>query len=178
MDVKISTSCNVTLLILNDFEFDFNYQILSLFIMTWPVSQIESTLNRKPKSAPIYVLLWSSAPWSLLNRFQKVNKLQFATKKEHFMVRKRVFQIQHGCLDSTLYLGHWTWRNIQFVCRYSKACSISLSFCAVSSNFHSWRIIQRETGEHLCQISLFSVDVLLNWLPKIVPYQLKIMLPF
>ncbi len=28
-------------------------------------------------------------------------------KKEHFMARKRVFQIQHGCLDSTLYLGHW-----------------------------------------------------------------------
>ena len=23
------------------------------------------------------------------------------------MARKRVFQIQHGCLDITLYLGHW-----------------------------------------------------------------------
>ena len=28
-------------------------------------------------------------------------------KKEHFMARKRIFQIQHGCLDSTLYLAVW-----------------------------------------------------------------------
>ena len=40
-----------------------------------------------------------------LSRFQKVNKLK---KKEHFMARKRVFQIQHACLDSTLFLGHWS----------------------------------------------------------------------
>ena len=26
---------------------------------------------------------------------------------EHFMARKQVFQIQHGYLDSTLYLRHW-----------------------------------------------------------------------
>ena len=36
------------------------------------------------------VLFWSSAP-----------RFQFATKK--------VFQMQDGCLDSTLHLGHWFW---------------------------------------------------------------------
>ena len=64
----------------------------------------------------INVLFWSSAPRSffrLLSRFQKVNKLKFGAQKrmEHFIARKRVLQIQHGYLDSTLYLGHWEWEN-------------------------------------------------------------------
>ena len=50
------------------------------------VSQIESTVNRKPKSAriSIYVLFWNSAPRSFfrsLSRSQKVNKLKFGAKK-------------------------------------------------------------------------------------------------
>ena len=36
-----------------------------------------------------------------------------ARKKEHFMARKQVFQIQHGYLDITLYLRHWYQRKNQ-----------------------------------------------------------------
>ena len=60
------------------------------------VSQIESSVNSKPKSALnyIYALFWSSAPRSffrLLSRFQKVNKFQFGAKKGALYGQKTSF---------------------------------------------------------------------------------------
>ena len=60
------------------------------------VSQIESSVNSKPKSALnyIYALFWSSAPRSffrLLSRFQKVNKLQFGGEKRSTLWPKNEF---------------------------------------------------------------------------------------
>ena len=95
---------------------------------------IESTVNRKPKSAPhhqrttaeINVLFWSSAPLSLAV-FKNFN----LTKR----ARKQDFQIPHGCLDSTLYLGHW----------------------------HIWQLVKDDTDRLSCQCVSLKV-VCQTWL--------------
>ena len=75
-------------------------------------TQIQKVLLINNGANSIYVLFWSSAPsmilFSIVEPLSKGKQTHIwqNEKKEHFMVRKRVFQIQHGCLDSTLYLGH------------------------------------------------------------------------
>ena len=73
---------------------------------TWAVSQIQSqqknqkVLFSKNDGNSIYVLFWSSVPR---------NKLKYGKGKKGALYgrKMRFFQIQHGCLDSTLYLGQW-----------------------------------------------------------------------
>ena len=68
-------------------------------------------------------------------------------KKEHFMARKEVFQIQHGCLDSTLYLGHWSaWERLcttmYFLFMYF---IISIKILVVVCHGVRQRLLQRNT---------------------------------
>ena len=67
------------------------------------------------------------------------------------MARKRVFQIQHGCLDSTLDLGHWirfdlSFGQLRFSCGHFSA---GLNLNLPSEQTHSlglFRYILRTEG--------------------------------
>ena len=75
---------------------------------TWAVSQIQSTVNRKTKKCSLATMTEILFMFSYEVAYLETNSNMAKRKKEHFMAGKwGFFQIQHGCLDSTLYLGQW-----------------------------------------------------------------------
>ena len=55
-------------------------------------------------------------------------------KMEHFLAKKRVLQIQHGCLDSTLYLGHYNIRDSSHRIETEQFSNADLARSAISAD--------------------------------------------